>query len=66
MSIKNWNAGIICPVAIFAGGNDDVTGATNVIQYVTIATTSNSTYFGDLTAGGYQGAACSGAAAAVQ
>jgi hypothetical protein len=61
MSIKNWNAGIICPVAIFAGGNDDVTGATNVIQYVTIAT-SNSTYFGDLTEAGYQGAACSGAA----
>lgn len=46
---------------VFAGGQGPSPSFTisNVIQYVTIASTGNSTDFGDLTIAGYLGAGCS-------
>ena len=43
---------------IFGGGQDP--NKTNVIDYITIATTGNATDFGDRTAIGYVTGACSG------
>jgi len=46
---------------VFAGGQGPSPSftITNVIQYITIASTGNSTDFGDLTIAGYLGAGCS-------
>ena len=44
--------------AVFAGGY--VSARVNVISYVTIANTGNSTDFGDLTAARGNGGSCSG------
>jgi hypothetical protein len=47
----------IPPRGLFGGGNTG--SSTNVIDYVTIASTGNATDFGDLTAARYGLAACS-------
>jgi hypothetical protein len=104
MSIKDWNAGIIRPVAVaptgpfddgvasgvwtmdeaaywtkqglwptagnvapigLFGGNGSGFGQTNQIERIVIATTGNSTDFGDLTAVRYQLGACSSSTRAV-
>lgn len=53
----NWPAPPLSGVGLFGGG---FTGAnTNVIDYITIATTGNATDFGDLTTATYSLAACS-------
>ena len=44
---------------VWGGGADSGTYDYNIIDYVTIATTSNATDFGDLTVGRYRSAACS-------
>jgi hypothetical protein len=43
---------------VFGGGNTG-SGFTNVMQYITIATTGNATDFGDLTSTAYYHTACS-------
>jgi len=48
-------AGGLSGVGLFGGG----TGGTDVIDYVTIATTGNATDFGDLTVARYRLAGCS-------
>ena len=51
---------------VFAGGNDGVTGALNVIDYINISSTGNATDFGDLTNSRLGAGACSGAHGGLQ
>jgi hypothetical protein len=46
---------------VFAGGQDNASASSNVIDYVTIASTGNATDFGDLVAANYGFAGCSNA-----